>query len=346
VKTEFERAYVFSHENIPKILSFLGAQTATFPKIIQDYYLNENLRIRLITSDHHDIEEIQLTRKNGDKKSGQRIEKEHNIDKETANILISDSKLQIIKKRYHIINTIGNSKCSRLTLDIIEAPMKLVILEIESTNGEMPPTAKEVFGTELHECQLSTWNLFHQKIGICGAPSSGKTETAKSISHLLNTHFHANSFHVLEYATSFIQKYDRHPNAMDQFMLWYSQRAREENAATKANIVISDSPTFLSYIYMMYYQRKPMDNQFKIYLAKLYKRILEDIDRYNKIIYLRPKNLTENNVRFQNQEEIHEIARRIHSFLECHNIPHIVTECGNASKILRELFCINQIKEV
>jgi len=336
--TELERSYIFHHESIPHILNFLGTSVEGEFLDLRDYYLNSNLRIRSTTTKEHGST-VQLTRKSGDKKNGQRTEENHTIDPETATLLIVDSKLRIVKKRYHIKT--NNPNCI-VTLDDIESPMKLAVVEIESTNGQTPPTSEELFGVALRECPLAAWDFFRQKIGICGAPNSGKTETAKVLSHLLNTRMNANSFHVLEYATSFIQKYDRHPDAMDQFMLWYSQRAREENAASKANIVISDCPTFLSYIYMMFHSQGKMDPKFRIHLAKLYKRVLEDIDGYGQIIYLRPKPIVDNGIRFQDQKEAHEIAERIHAFLRWHGIPHIIAEQGDAQKIFNNLFQMNE----
>ena len=336
---ELERSYVFPHESIPHILNFLGAQTVGIPLDIQDDYLHPNLRIRTTARKGMDISTIQLTRKSGDKSSGRRVEENRNIDPETAAILTADRKLRVIKQRYHV-KTSGSGFV--VTLDTIESPMKLAVLEIESTNDRMPPTTGEIFGVELQECPLAAWDFFRQKIGICGAPSSGKTETAKALSHLLNTRLHANSFHVLEYATSFIQKYDRHPDAMDQFMLWYSQRAREENAESKANIVISDCPTFLSYVYMLFHNRGQMDARFRIHLAKLYKRVLEDIEGYSRVVCLRPRHLVENNIRFHSVGEIHDIAERIYAFLQWHGIPHIVAEQGDARRILGSLFYMNE----
>lgn len=343
MKTELERCYIFSHEDVPHILKFLGIRTEGFVFNIQDDYLNPNLRIRTVDQNIHNTKPKiqQLTRKSGDKSSGRRTEENRNIDPETTAILISDSKLRIIKKRYNIKT---EKSGFIITLDVVEAPMKIAILEIESTNGQAPPTASKVFGKDLRECPLSAWDFFRQKIGICGAPSSGKTETAKALSHQLNVNLQANSFHILEYATSFIQKYDRYPNAMDQFMLWYSQRGREENAASKANIVISDSPTFLSYIYMLFHNKTRMDTQFRIHLAKLYKRVLEDINTYNHIIYLRPKNLIDNNIRFHTLGEIRDISQRIYSFLQYHNIPFLVAEQGDATRILKDIFFMNEIR--
>ena len=344
---ERERSYMLTPESVPHILGFLGARTVGFVTNIRDDYLNPNLRVRYISQDHGDDElkvltqQIGLTRKSGEKSSGQRNENNRNIDPETAAILTTDSKLQIIKKRQHI-HTEGYD-CI-VTLDVIEAPMKMAVLEIESTDGKEPPTIKDIFGVELQECPLAAWDFFKQKIGICGAPSSGKTETAKAISHLLNTQFEANSFHTLEYATSFIQKYDRHPDAFDQFMIWYAQKAREDVAANRANIVISDCPTFLAYIYMLYHNRKRLDSRLRPQVAKLYKRVLEDIDTYSRIVFLNTGTVANNNIRFHSPGEVADIDERIRSFLRNHSVPHIIADRDQSETILKQLFYMNELR--
>lgn len=331
---ERERSYIFSEKNISNILFFLGAETENDSVSIHDQYLNKNLRI--ITTNTT----IVLTHKDGDKASGQRIEKQYPISDDIASILSVDSKLNIVKQRHRIVH---NSQDFIITLDAFMSPMKVVILEIESTTDEMPPTARQIFGKDLVECPLSAWDLFRQKIGICGAPSSGKTEMAKTISGLLNTRLEANAFNVVEYATSFIQKYENHPDTMDQFMIWYSQKSREDDAASTANIVISDCPTFLSYIYMLFHKRDKINSQFRIHLSKLYKRVLEDLDSYSRIIYLRPHTSVDNNIRFQTNDQINDLANRIHCFLKWHNVPHMVADRSDVEKIVQSIFFINNI---
>lgn len=334
ISSELERAYVFSTNNLEKILSFLDAKAYNEPCIIRDTYINEELRIRTTSS------QIVLTRKTGCKKDGYRMENEDVVSYDVASILSQDSRLSVVKDRYQIGHT---SRDYVVTLDIISEPMTIAILEIESTNNETPPTASELFGIDLIECPLSAWNLFRQKIGICGAPSCGKTETAKTLSGLLNTQFRANAFNVLEYATSFIQKYNRRPDTIDQFMFWYSQKTREEDAMSKANVVISDCPPFLAYIYMLFYNKDKMTTQFRIHLSKLYKRVLEDLENYSHIIYLRPQEIAQNNIRFQNRDETNDLANRIHSFLKWHRIPHMVAGREDECKILKSLFFMNEI---
>lgn len=96
---------------------------------------------------------------------------------------------------------------------------------------------------------------------------------------------------------------------------------------------------------MMFHNKKTMDDQFRIHLAKLYKRVLEDISNYSRIIYLKPRNLTENNIRFHNPNEISAIANRIYSFLQWHNIPHIIAERGDEQRLLSSLFFMNEIRK-
>lgn len=332
---EKERSYVFTPQSIPHISKAIGMTIDSQSQYIIDNYLNPNLRIR-----HTNTDNIVLTRKSSNDSTEGRLEENHPIDKETASLLERDTKLQIIKAR-HSIGTPNNNVA--VTLDIFESPMKIVVLEIESVDGQTPPTSKQLFDIELTQCPLNAWKFFKRKIGICGAPSSGKTEMAKSLSHILNVDFCANTFHVLEYATSFIQKYERHPDSMDQFLLWHSQKAREDNAAKRADIIISDSPTFLSYLYMLFHNHRLMEEQFRIHLAKLYKRILEDMIGYQQIIYLRPQPVVQNNIRFHTDSEILEISQRIYAFLTWHNVPHIIADKNDPSKVVRQLFYLNDI---
>jgi len=333
---ELERAYVFGTVDISSVVEYLGCTVVGDSTLINDDYINKHLRIRT-TAD-----QIILTRKSGNKKDGIRVEKEYPLDPEAANAIAPETRLRIVKRRYVVFHACKDFK---ITIDVITSPMQISVLEIESTNGEMPSTAHQIFGKDLVECPLSAWDLFQQKIGICGAPSSGKTEMGKTLSNILNTRLSANAFHVTEYATTFIQKYGVNPGTMDQFLIWHCQKAREQDASSKAGIVVSDCPTFLTYIYMLANSPDKMDKQFRVHLVKLYKRVIEDLDSYSKIVYLRPQPLVENNIRFHTNDQIRDLANRIHCFLKWHNVPHMVADREDADKILQNLFFLNVIPE-
>lgn len=167
------------------------------------------------------------------------------------------------------------------------------------------------------------------------------SESAKILSHVLNTDFRANSFHVAEFATTFIQKYDKTPNFWEEFFIWHGQHEREHNATT-ADIVISDCPTFLTYIYLLHLPKDKFSLATALVLAKMYKRVLFDVEWYSDIIFLELKEYRENKVRYQSLEEALIIEKRIKMFLDDHRISYTTYDYSQSDKILTDLFYINR----
>lgn len=335
---EHERSYVMSHAAGEYLLEKFG-QSKVYA--LEDYYQNKDLRIRNKKCDEEST--WILTLKRGNKSDGYRFEQEESISPEVADILKLQASL-VVKKDRFVLN--GFDQSYQVTIDFISTPMRLAILEIEALNEVLYPVpsdiCKKLTGFDLKECPLSTWNLFNRKIGICGAPSSGKSETAKWLSHVMNTRFNANSFHVVEFATSFIQKYKRNPKFYDQFFIWYGQKSRELDARS-SNIIVSDCPTFLSYIYMQLLNKTKLTEDTAMYLSKIYKRVLFDINSYTDIVFMQLQNYSENNVRYQSADEAMEIQERITRFLDDHNVSHIKTDYKNNDQLLLDLFYINQL---
>ena len=341
---EHERSYIFTHEGLYSFLDSCGLQINNEQSLkINDYYLNLGKRIRYEKdlSQLDGKEEYILVKKTGNKADGYRFEEEICIQPEAAALLIEDAHLHVSKMRHIVKDDDGYL----VIADFIESPMKLAVLEVEAKSESVYPVAVDIvhklFDRNLRECPLSTWQLFRRKIGICGGPSCGKTETAKFISHKLNTDFQSNSWHVTEFATSFIQKYNRHPSFYDQFVIWYGQREREENAS-KADIVISDCPTFLSYIYCTIIDRPVLDKKSAFLYSKMYKRALFDLTDYTDIIFMNLANYKDNNIRYQSHEEALSIQQKIKEFLDMHRITYCITDYTHKEQIIRDLFYINQ----
>lgn len=349
---EHERSYVFTWDGLNSFLASIGMDALgiepvrpinLFPhngEIIDDHYLSTDVRVRKtsITKDGSESSQYFLTKKSGSKADGQRTEDEHEIDPEPAKILSDKSILRVRKFRRSWED--GNY---RISCDLVESPMKIGILEVESLDGSSVPknVTEQIFKKQLRDCPLSAFQLFRRRIGICGGPSSGKSETGKIISHKLNTVVGANSFHVAEFATTYIQKYGRYPKFSDEFFIWHGQREREISA-DKANIIISDCPTFLAYVYMTHYNNTPFCFESALYLAKIYKRVLFDLlERYSDLIFLKIQNYAENNVRFQTSTEAILIEERIQRFLTDHQIQHTVATYKDLDRILNDLFYIN-----
>lgn len=378
---EHERSFCFTHEGAHQFLQehdmslcYKSDDPDPSIQIIQDYYLRKGLRVRkswtekettskntttfrrdrstnIIEIGHSTLGGLSglspknakyvLTRKQGEKRKGYRFELEEEISESVANTLMCDSIMKVDKVRKKLPVSTDEYL---VTMDFIETPMQIAILEIEANNEASYPVphniAEKIFGTQLKECPLCAYSLFNRKIGICGGPSSGKSETSKQLSYLLNTQYNANAFHVTEFATTFIQKYHKTPDFWDQFFIWYGQHNREENA-NKASVVISDCPTFLSYIYLLHLPKEQFSTQTALMLAKLYKRVLFDVLSYSDIIFLNLVKYSENNVRYQSESEAKKIETKIKTFLDEHNILYHSCDYTQVNDILKDLFYIN-----
>lgn len=342
---EHERAYMFTWEDIMELAKSKNFALEEEPlPSIEDHYLQRGVRVRHRRNSSQ--EQWILVRKVGDKSKGHRFEDEVEIDPKAGEILASQEQFRVVKNRYRVTG-LTTERPYKITVDFIEKPMRVACLEIEAGDPISMPIPADIiqrlYGMELRECPLCTWDYFNRKIGICGAPSCGKTETAKWLSHTLNTKFSGNAFHVAEYATTFIQKYNRPPEFGDQLILLYGQRAREA-AAAKANIVLSDSPTFLNLMYSQMSYPGPFSEKSALHLAKIYKEVLFDINTYTDIIFLTLQSYVENNIRYQSGEtEARNIEQRISMFLNDHKIPHSTSTYRDAEAILNNLLHLNKI---
>jgi len=346
---EHERAYVFSNDSLG---SFIDKHQVSLIHLsdIHDSYLSSDCRIRCEKTNTGDPaaptvdSQYSLVRKEGDKGSGHRFEEEELISSHLAEILKTLSKLEVVKSRHSVVGNIDNNNLYKITVDIVSEPLKVSILEVEADDPLSMPIpldiSQRLFGEELRECPLCAWKYFNRKIGICGGPSSGKTESSKWLSFQINTRFGGNAFHVAEYATTFIQKYNRHPEFNDQILVWYGQWKRELNAK-RANLVISDCPTFLSYIYAKILHDGPFNEQDALMLAKIYKQSLFDVNSYSDIILMQMRGYTENNIRYQSEAEACAIHERIQIFLDDHNIPYQSHSYLENEDMLNELLYLN-----
>lgn len=349
--TEFERSYIFTHESAHAFLKSVGEDfDLQHNEFIEDFYINRGLRIRKCgypcSSSLYNWKYI-IVQKTGEKSSGQREEYEEYISERVAKMLIGDPVLKVRKHRKTLSPDKMNFTDSvasnfTVTIDFVQEPMQVAILEIESKKYPLEPNASQsFFGKKLIECPLDAVSYFNRRIGICGGPSSGKSSVAQHLSHKLNTVFQSNSSHVAEFATTFIQKYRQVPDFWKQFFIWYGQRERERNADL-ANIVISDCPTFLSYIYLLLSSKQEFCFDTSLMCSKMYKRVLSDVNWYSDLIFLKLREYKENGVRYQNKEEALEIESRIQSFLDDHCIKYQTYDYTQADEILTNLFYINQ----
>ena len=184
---EHERSYVFTHEGAHGFLesSGLGLKdlSDTACESIEDYYLGKGMRVRKSKKVEDDVYSFVFTRKTGEKAKGYRFEFEEEISEDLATQLMAESIMQVKKTRIKL--NVPNNIAYAVTMDFIDKPMKLAVLEIEALNEVVFPIPADIttklFGIQLKECPLCTYKLFNRRIGIAGGPSSCISETAKSL---------------------------------------------------------------------------------------------------------------------------------------------------------------------
>lgn len=331
---EFEKSYIFTVEDGIKITQSMW-MSSFVP--LEDYYLNPNARLRVYP------DKSVLTQKTGNKCDGRKETDGKFTDIATQNILKSLSQLTVKKERreFRLSADLNDKFC--VTMDIVSQPMKIAILEIESIEEKPVPddVVIRLLGFKPRECHLSAWDFFKRKIGICGGPSSGKSETAKSLSHIINTQWSGNAFHVVEYATTFIQKYRRRPHFAEQLLIWLGQHNREQSADL-ANVVISDCPTFLAYVYAILHNDMTWPDSTAI-MEKLYEISLKDAASYSNLYFLQMISYASNGVRYQSSDEAKIVQDKISAFLNDHKIPHMVCSYKDSDRILKDMFFINDL---
>ncbi len=349
---EHERAYMFTWDGITDFLESrgLGLEWEGLSGI-EDHYIRQGLRVRHRQFEFDDVDtdpvadQWILVRKTGNKAEGHRFEEESVVDPVVGKMIADEAQFKVIKSRRRVIG-LKTERPYNITVDFVDSPMKVACLEVEALEPIAMPIpadiSRRLFGVDLRECPLCTWDYFNRKIGICGAPSCGKTETAKWLSYVLNTKFNGNAYHVSEYATTFIQKYRRKPEFDDQILMLYGQRKREKDAET-ANIVVSDCPTFLNFIYAQILYSGPFNEKSALKLAKIYKEVLFDIKSYSDITMLKLQDYAKNNIRYQTADESLEIEKRILRFLDDHHIPYRSATYNDANNILSDLLYLNEV---
>lgn len=345
MNTEHELSLVFDLNDIYLLQEYALTLFNSGVKLT-DYYLDQNNRFRY----NHEKSSFVVCSKSGDKASGTRLENEIKITPENDDdfklFLSNSSKFKIEKERYDL----DVNPNFTLTADVVKSPMKVGIIELEFKNKSLLTKAVEkAESLKLKICPLNAWNFNKRRIGIAGGPSSGKTSVAKEISLKLNHTYGANSSDVVEYATSFIQKMKRYPNFDDQSWICMKQSERENTVSRTANLVLSDCPVFISYIYAQRSMRNNKASSFTDYaLQSLYKRSIHSLDLYDKFYLLETLDYRENGVRYHNFEESKQICEEIKRFIIDSGRSHKlhIYNYTMVDEILKDILYLNNIKKL
>lgn len=126
------------------------------------------------------------------------------------------------------------------------------------------------------------------KIAIIGASGQGKTTLTKKLVLDLGLDGY-DVTDVVEFARSYIEKYQVPRNVWQQLYICDGQRKREGRACNKYDIVVCDSTSWLASVYAAYIMDFKDKEQMHV-LRKVIKQGLEDVLSYDYCFYL-PKKL-------------------------------------------------------
>lgn len=187
-------------------------------------------------------------------------------------------------------------------------------------------------------------------IGILGAPSTGKTTIARSVAAAVAAKTKKKVEYTDEFATEFIGRFKDHltgggggfPSPEDQYLIMQRQLRKEIDR--KAEILITDSPFFLSWVYA---QRSynPANPKEVFFLSEIYSIVLENINRYDHI-FLCPIGkigVQKKSERLHTEDAtLLDIDRQIRGFLQAHRLPYIELESSDLNERVKEI--LNVVK--
>ncbi len=158
------------------------------------------------------------------------------------------------------------------------------------------------------------------KIGVCGAPSAGKSTVSASVFTSCKK-VGIKTELIQEFARIQLNKGWKINSISEQFIINKNQREMEDIVPDAIDVLITDSPAFLTFFYALWNVKSTDDN---FILSEMYKQFLEDLNRYDKIIFLnRVKPYVKDGTRIQTEEESDEISRQLKTLLDIHKVNYI-----------------------
>lgn len=179
------------------------------------------------------------------------------------------------------------------------------------------------------------------RIGIVGAPSTGKTTLAEGISFHYKSNGRLNRVALItEYAREFVKDFG-FPTTADQKHI-LDKQLENEKMADGASLMVTDSPFWLSYVYACHVLNISQNpNRDNYYLNQIHKSIINRLHDYDLLIYLpfdplfcEKITVTDGQRIHTNPEIISNIDAKILGFMNLHDIEYNVIQETNAEKRL------------
>ncbi|QEK11784.1 ATP-binding protein [Crassaminicella thermophila] len=185
-----------------------------------------------------------------------------------------------------------------------------------------------------------------KRIAVLGGPRSGKTTLIQQL-YVDMKIMGYNVGYAFEYSTDYLREKGMIESIAEQYGIYLGQK-RLEDSLSEYEYALTDYTTFVPYIYgrFMLGMKKRTKKEIEI-LKDLYILALEDIPKYDHIIYLpREFGYEQDGIRWQDEELAKQVDEAILMFLKSENIPYVEitgTTKERAKKVL-ELLEIDQAK--
>ncbi len=162
------------------------------------------------------------------------------------------------------------------------------------------------------------------RIAVLGGPRCGKTTLIQQL-YVDMKIMGLNVGYAFEYSTDYLRDKGMIESISEQYGIYLGQK-RIEDKLSGFDYALTDYATFVPYIYgrFMLGDKKRTQKEIEI-LKDLYILALEDISRYDEIIYLpREFGYEQDGVRWQDEEIAKAVDKAILTFLESENIQYKV----------------------
>lgn len=174
-------------------------------------------------------------------------------------------------------------------------------------------------------------------IGLCGAPSVGKSTTAaKLFSRLKDMGLD------VELVTEFCKTWawdEREITPYSQFYFFGKQSYSESRLFNKVDYIVTDSPVLLSAFYQEYYNN---DSSLSPACKEFYKKVAEDgIKVLNFFLPRKKKYVTKG--RYQSEEEASRLAIDLRGWLDGEGYEYTLLDCPDKDRVD---VIINRLREI
>jgi nicotinamide riboside kinase len=158
------------------------------------------------------------------------------------------------------------------------------------------------------------------KIGLVASPGSGKSTTAADV--FVRCKRKGISVELIqEAAREEINKGWKLKHIAEQFNILRKQREKEDIVPTEIDVVITDSPTYLTYYYALVNCEDPTEEVYV--LSEMYSNFIMDLNRYDCVAFLnRVKPYVQDGTRAQTEAESDEISVHLKALLDMHKVDY------------------------